>query len=268
VSAFCCASTTTSPSTPAVLRPALSCVTLRTDSSALLRERSINFCRLRTRFRSPARDAAKIRCRNRRTSPSIRRQSTASHSRSSPSGPFTTAASTAASAASSVVVASNLPLGSSVDDHHSSQAHLIRVSTLSGRGNRPYPAGYADTTGGGTSIAVPVSRRLSAAGIRFSDHPAPAERSAFLTVSPPGSDCLGPDGIVTFRTRQIRPGRVPSVPRGRRCAPTRPNPPGWHLSPHNDRPLPPARTSHRARVLMTRRQRGFTRFTRPAFPSL
>lgn len=79
---------------------------------------------------------------------------------------------------------------------------------------------------------------------------------------------LDPDGVVTFRMRQIRPGRVPSVPRGRWCAPARPNPSGRHLSPHNDRPLPPAETSHRARVLMTRRQRGFTRFTRPVFPSL
>ena len=33
-------------------------------------------------------------------------------------------------------------------------------------------------------------------------------------------------------------------------------------------PYLPLKTSHRAGVLMTRRQRGFTRFTRPAFPSL
>ena len=39
----------------------------RTATSALPRERSNNFCRLRTRLRSPARDAAKIRCRSRRT---------------------------------------------------------------------------------------------------------------------------------------------------------------------------------------------------------
>ncbi len=44
-------------------------------------------------------------------------------------------------------------------------------------------------------------------------------------------------GIVTFRMRQTRPDWVPSVPRGRWCAPARPNSPGRHLSPHNDRPL-------------------------------
>jgi hypothetical protein len=114
----------------------------------------------------------------------------------------------------------------------------------------------------------PVSRCLSATGIRFSDHPAPAEGSASLTVSPPDAIRLDPDGVVTFRTRQIRPGRAPSVPRGRWCAPARPSSPRRHPSPHNDRPLPHAGTSHRARVLMTRRQRGFTQFTRPAFPSL
>jgi hypothetical protein len=61
---------TTLPSTPAVRRPALSSVTRRTLSSALARERSINLWRLRTFFRSPALDAAKMRCRSRRTSSS------------------------------------------------------------------------------------------------------------------------------------------------------------------------------------------------------
>ena len=60
---------------------------------------------------------------------------------------------------------------------------------------------------------------------------------------------LDPDGVVTFRTRQLRPGRVPSVPRGRWCAPARPSSPGRHPSPHSDRPLSPAGTSHRAGVV-------------------
>ena len=104
--------TTTLPSTPAVLRPALSSVTRRTATSALLRERSINFCRLRTFFRSPACDAAKIRCRSRRTSSSTWRHShgvpverfvlgSVHHARSRPR-PFGRRA--------SVVVASNLSL--------------------------------------------------------------------------------------------------------------------------------------------------------------
>ena len=45
---------TTSPSTPAVRRPALRSVTRRTLTSVLARDRSINFCNRRTRDRSPA----------------------------------------------------------------------------------------------------------------------------------------------------------------------------------------------------------------------
>ena len=40
------------PSIPAVARPALRSVTCRTLNSAFDRLRNINFCRLRTRFRS------------------------------------------------------------------------------------------------------------------------------------------------------------------------------------------------------------------------
>jgi hypothetical protein len=75
-------------------------------------------------------------------------------------------------------------------------------------------------------------------------------------------------GVVTFHMRQIRPGWVPSGPRGRWCAPTRPSSSGWHL-PRSQRLVP---ISHccfpSAGVIMTRRQRGFTLFTRPVFPGL
>ena len=67
-------------------------------------------------------------------------------------------------------------------------------------------------------------------------------RSTYQTQLPLGLDT---DGVVTFRMRQIRPGWVPSVPRGRRCAPARPSPSGRHLSPPSDRPLSPAEPSHR-----------------------
>jgi len=84
----------TSPSIPAVLRPALRCVTCRTLTSVLARLRSISFCRFLTFGQSCSRAALKIRCRSRRTWSSQARQSMASHpvaswSRSWPSGPFT-----------------------------------------------------------------------------------------------------------------------------------------------------------------------------------
>jgi hypothetical protein len=46
-----------------------------------------------------------------------------------------------------------------------------------------------------------------------------------------------PVGVVTFRMHEIRPGWVPSVPRGRWCAPGRPNSPGRHPPPSSSRPL-------------------------------
>src|SRR5664279_3435009 len=130
-SALAAGSSTTSPSMPAVLRPALISVTRRTLSSVLACDRSISFCRLRTFFRSPACDAVKIRCRRRRTFSWAACQSTACQSRVWSSGPFTTTSLPADFAACRVVIASNLPFGSGVVVIVSAQAHLTRVGTLS-----------------------------------------------------------------------------------------------------------------------------------------
>ncbi len=82
----------TSPSIPAVMRPALRCVTWRTLTSLLARLRSISFCRFLTFGQSCSCAALKIRCRSRRTCSSCSRQQILSHwagaSRGWPSGPF------------------------------------------------------------------------------------------------------------------------------------------------------------------------------------
>jgi hypothetical protein len=63
---------------------------------------------------------------------------------------------------------------------------------------------------------VSVSCRLSATGIRFSGHPVPAGELSL----PHGrlTACMKPQadpvGISTFHTHEIRPGWVPSIPRG------------------------------------------------------
>jgi hypothetical protein len=155
MSAFSQAASTMRPSTPAVLRPALSSVTRRTLNNALARERSISFCRLRTFFRSPALLAVKIRCRSRRTSSSTCRQSTASQSRTSSSGPFT-------------VAVSNLPLGSGVRVHQvvtgSPDPHQLPF----GPGRHPYPTSYPRT----------IRRRCRSCDPRF---PAAFRPSAFAS---------------------------------------------------------------------------------------
>ena len=66
------------------------------------------------------------------------------------------------------------------------QAHPTRVSTLSGPGNSPYPAGYAGTTGGGAGIIgpgfpPPFGRPAFASRVVLR----PPRSSAFLTVGPP-----------------------------------------------------------------------------------
>ena len=187
----------TSPSTPAVLRPALSCVTRRTLTSVFDRLRSISFCRLRTRLRSPSCDALKILCRSRRTSSSTGRQSIASQSRSSSSR------SVHATDAVSNVSVSVQRLSSR---RLLSKAHLAHVSTLSGPGTRPVSGQLSETRRWRRRPCwsrFPVAFRppaFASWAILF-----PPGSSAFLTVGPP--DHAGPDPTGFPRSTCARPGR-------------------------------------------------------------
>ncbi len=80
---------TTSPSIPAVTRPALRWVTCRTLHSVFDHDRSIIFCKDLTLARSPSLAALKILRRSRRTLSSCNGQLTASHTRAPSSVPFT-----------------------------------------------------------------------------------------------------------------------------------------------------------------------------------
>jgi hypothetical protein len=181
----------------------------------------------------PACDAVKMRCRRRRTSPSTRGQLIDPHSRASPSGPFTSAALPPWRPTCPSVPGLRSPL--------SSQAHLARVSTLSGPGSRPYPASYTRRPAEGRSLAS-ISCCLSATGIRFPGHPTLAGRLGLpcgrLTghVTMPGF----PIGVPTFHTHELRPGWVPPVSRGRRCSSGRQEIPGQRLPLPSGQPLHPA----------------------------
>jgi hypothetical protein len=241
--ALACGVSTTSPSTPAVSRPALRSVTRRTLISVFARERSINFCRLRTLFRSPAFDAVKIRCRSRRTSSSARRQSTWRQSKGASSGPFTTP--------TVAVAVSNLSSGSGGLAIFLSTGSPDRVSALLRPGTRPgYPAGYPRRPPGGGRHRVPVSRRVSAAGIRFSVILFPPGSWAPLAVGLPDETCRpDPDGVTAFRTHELRPGWVPPLPRGRRCSPGHVVSLTGACRSSAASPLYPASTSHRRGLL-------------------
>jgi len=177
-SAFSQLASTTRPSTPAVRQPALISVTRRTLTRALLRERSISFCRLRTLPRSPACDAAKIRRLKRRTCSSAWPQSTRSQSRPASSGPFTRSV-------------SNLSLGSGVLT--SSPRRLTRpASALFRAGQQPYPASYAGAAGGGASIRSRFPAAFRPPAFAFRVFLRPLGDSAFLTVGLPAGNPAGP----------------------------------------------------------------------------
>ena len=106
---------------------------------------------------------------------------------------------------------------------------------------------------------VPVSCRLSATGIRFLVILCPPGSWAFLTVGLPVL-LPGPalDGVATFRAHELRPGWVPSLPRGLRCPHGRQVIPGRRTPPCSGPSLYPRPATHHRRLLITRHHQGFT----------
>ena len=191
--------------------------------------------------RSPACDAAKIRCRSRRTCSSWP-QSTWSQSGKPSSGPFTAGPATGALPRPAYVPssASNLPFGSGV--------RPLCLRRLTRPASAPFRAGHP-----------PLSGQLCGSRWRRSQHlrsrfPAAFRPPAFasrvilprrgfrLSYGRPTGRAAGrtPSGLSMFRMREIRPGWAPSVPRGRRCAPGQSVTPSRHLPPSSGRSLSPA----------------------------
>ncbi len=106
-----------------------------------------------------------------------------------------------------------------------SQAHLARVSTLSGpdtrSGIRPVIRDRLaeEPATSGRGFPLPFGHRRWLVGPSQSR----SGSSAFLTVDLPAPRCRARDpvGVTTFHTRELRPGRVPPISRGRRCSPGR-----------------------------------------------
>jgi hypothetical protein len=133
------------------------------------------------------------------------------------------------------------------------------VSTLSGPGICPYPASYPGR---------PAKARLSRPGFPVAFRPpafaswsscarqgtGPSLRSAYRSLLP-GPD---PDGVATFRAHELRPGWVPSLPRGLRCPHGRQVIPGRRTPPCSGPSLYPRPATHHRRLLITRHHQGFT----------
>ncbi len=87
----------------------------------------------------------------------------------------------------------------------------------------------------------------------------PSLRSAYRAMPGPHRDS-------TFRTHELQPGWVPSLPRGRRCSHGRSRVSGRRL-PHPSGNVPAPRSNiHHPGLNLTRHHRGFTAFTLPVFP--
>ena len=234
MSAFSQPVSTTLPSTPAVLRPALSSVTRRTLSRAFDRERSISFCKLRTFFRSPSCDAVKIRCRSRRTSSSTRRQSTC------------VPVQHAALRSVHLRTASNLPIGSGVSAHPIITGSPDPRQRPFGPGTSPYPASYpgppAEMPARGPGFLLPFGHRPSLLGSSFARWGIqPPSRSAHRrdTAAGPQRGCrVAHEQDATGQGAPFTPG---TVVRSRPATILRPAPAAFQ------RPVPTAPLEHPTR---------------------
>jgi hypothetical protein len=188
----------------------------------------------------------KIRCRSRRTSSSTRRQSTASQSKTSSSGPF-------------AVTASNLPIGSSVS------VHLVSTDSPDPR-QRPFGPGQTARIRPvirEPPAEVPANRPRFPVAFRPSAFASwvilrPLGSCAFLTVDLPAIHPPDPNGVVVLHMSKTRPGRAPPLPRGRWCAPDRRLSSGRHLPLSSGQSLRPRLNIPSAGVTFTRRHQGFT----------
>lgn len=117
-----------------------------------------------------------------------------------------------------------------------------------GSGQLPLSGRLCGTIGGGADHAVPSSRFLSAAGIRFLDRPVPAGELGLPRGRRTGhQQWPDPVGVVTLRTYEMRPGWVPPLLRERRCPHGRYQILSRRLPPHNGRFLNPGGAIHQPR---------------------
>ena len=175
----------------------------------------------------------------------------------SSAGPFT----------ATFVAASNLSVGAGVIVIVFSLAHLTASARFRVRAPGPVSGRLSKTTA--------WRRRPSCLGFpsRFRHrhsllgHPVPAGELALLAVGLPDETFRpDPDGVPVFRTRELRSGWVPSLPRGRRCSSRPSSLLDRRLPLFGGQSLHPAPTSHRTGLRLTRHQRGFKQFTRPTVP--
>jgi hypothetical protein len=152
---------------------------------------------------TPSRDAVKIRCRRRRTSPSTRCQSIDSHARASPSGPFTPPQPGRPTCPSVPASPSPRPFTGSPDPR--GRPFGGTPGPVSGQ----FPGGsrWEERPGASRSCRLSAHRHSLVGSSCARWGSAPPSRSAYRVTS-------DPIGVATLPAREIRPGWVPSILRG------------------------------------------------------
>ena len=224
----------TCPSTPAVLRPVLRCVTCRTLTSVFDQLRSISFCRFLTLARSPSCD----RLEDPAAAAAVPRSSCARQStwsQASPSKP----------SSGPQVRSPKCPTCPSVPAFRvrfASKAHLPTSAPLSGPGTRPGIRPVIRDPSGRSPVMRPRFPAAFRPPAFASWAPCPARDSAPLTVGLPQHRAY-PRTARTLagfpRSARVRPGPgwALSLPRGRRCSPAIALIRGRRLPPLNGRSL-------------------------------
>lgn len=118
-------------------------------------------------------------------------------------------------------------------------AHLTTSAPFGPGHQARYPAGYPRRLAEGQpsclGFPLPFGCRHLLLG-----HPVPAGELGVPHGRLTGHGCPDPDGVSVFRTHELRPGWVPSIPRGRRCSPGPAALTGPRLPHHNGASLHPA----------------------------
>jgi hypothetical protein len=181
----------------------------------------------------------RIRLKQAGEGPVARRRTIRSRSWSvSSAGPFT----------ATLVAASNLSVGSGVVVIFASLAHLTASARFRARGRSPVSGrlcGTAAWRGRPSCPAFPLRFRCRHSLL---GHPIPAGGLGL-----PRGRLTGHarrrvpdlDGVPAFRTHELRPGWVPSIPRGRRCSSRPRDVLGRRLPLPSGQSLHPTQTSHR-----------------------
>jgi hypothetical protein len=143
------------------------------------------------------------------------------------------------------------------------RSRLTRLTSARLRGRAPGPVSgrlYGKHPVGGPAPTLPLSRCLSATGIRFLGVLFPPRNPAPLTVGSPATPRQRHRTLTGFpRSPRMSYDRVglPLYPRRRRCSYDHRNVGDRRLPPHNGQPLPPRSYSPTRDVRLTRHQQGF-----------